>query len=386
MRILHTADWHVGQGIRGRSRADEHRNVLNEIAEIAERDGADLVLVTGDQFHTGAPSPESERIVYEALMKLASTGAHVHVVAGNHDSPRRLQAVAPLLKLANVTASWTPSRPAHGGVVDVTIKRTGERVLIASIPFLSKRTILRADDLMNLDASQHEGKYRERYRQIVRVLTKDFGHEAVNLIAAHVTTQGGARVGGERESQSILDYVVPATVFPTNTHYVGLGHLHGVQRIDAGAPVWYPGSPLRMDFGDSSEMKCVLSIDAAPGKPAKVTRLKLKSGRDLVTWKGSLEQFKGQSSEMGDVFIRVRLTDARRPGLADEVRDLHPGVVEIMLVEQNSGDADDDQPRSVEDLYGSPRELFAEFLEEMGIDDDKLIGLFDELLEESHAS
>ena len=386
MRILHTADWHVGQGIRGRSRADEHRDVLNEIAEIAEREAVDLVLVTGDQFHSAAPSPESERIVYEALMKLASTGAHVHVVAGNHDNPSRLQAVAPLLKLANVTANWIPSRAEKGGVVEVVAERTSERALIASIPFLSKRTILKADDLMNLDASRHEGKYRERYRQIVEVLTKDFGRETVNLVAAHVTTQGGARVGGERESQSILDYVVPASVFPTNTHYVGLGHLHGAQRIDAGAPVWYPGSPLRMDFGDSSDMKCVLLIDAVPGKPARVSQVKLNAGRSLVTWKGSLELFREKSAELSDVFIRVRLTDPRRPGLADEVRDLHSGVVEIALVDQDSDKDEDDLPRSVEDLYGSPRELFAEFLAEQGIDDNDLTRLFDELLEEANAS
>ena len=86
VRLLHTSDWHVGKAIRGRSRADEHRAVLAEIAGVAEREAVDLVIVAGDLFDTAAPTPESERIVYRALLDLAAGGRPVVVVAGNHDS------------------------------------------------------------------------------------------------------------------------------------------------------------------------------------------------------------------------------------------------------------------------------------------------------------
>src|SRR5213596_2801936 len=102
MKLLHTSDWHVGKLLRGRSRADEHREVLAEIAGIAAAEEVDAVLVAGDLFDTAAPSPESEEIVYRALLGLAATGATVVVVAGNHDNPRRLSAVAPLLELGRV--------------------------------------------------------------------------------------------------------------------------------------------------------------------------------------------------------------------------------------------------------------------------------------------
>ena len=97
VKILHTADWHVGKTLRGRSRADEHRGVLDEIVAITRDEAVDLVLVAGDQFDRAVPSPESEQIVYDALLRLARTGAHVVVIAGNHDNPRRLAAVKPLL-------------------------------------------------------------------------------------------------------------------------------------------------------------------------------------------------------------------------------------------------------------------------------------------------
>ena len=103
MRFLHTGDWHVGKALRGRSQADEHRAVLAEVAAVAEAEQVDAALVAGDLFDTAAPSAESEQIVYEALLALARTGAHVVVVSGNHDNERRLQAVAPLLELGRVT-------------------------------------------------------------------------------------------------------------------------------------------------------------------------------------------------------------------------------------------------------------------------------------------
>ena len=104
----------------------------------------------GDQFDRPVPSPESEEIVYDALLRLAQTGAHVVVVAGNHDSPRRLAAVRPLLELTNMTVAPTVARPDDGGVVRAAT-RSGETACIALFPFQSKRGIVTAEALMGGD-------------------------------------------------------------------------------------------------------------------------------------------------------------------------------------------------------------------------------------------
>ena len=111
MRILHTADWHVGATLRGRSRADEHREVLAEIVAIAEERDVDLAIVAGDLFHHPAPGPESEQIVYEALLKLARDDRQVVLVAGNHDNPARVEAIRPLLGMAGIHAAGHPAPP-----------------------------------------------------------------------------------------------------------------------------------------------------------------------------------------------------------------------------------------------------------------------------------
>ena len=92
MKILHTSDWHVGRRIRGHDRSEEHRNVLAEMVGLADTNHVDLTVVAGDVFDTASPSPVSEEIVWRALLDLADI-APVLVVAGNHDSPNRLDAV-----------------------------------------------------------------------------------------------------------------------------------------------------------------------------------------------------------------------------------------------------------------------------------------------------
>ena len=137
MKLLHTSDWHVGKAMRGQSRADEHEAVLTEITAVAGAEAVDLVLVTGDLFETSAPAPESEAIVYRHLLGLAATGAKVVVIAGNHDNPRRLAAVTPLLALGQVTLLAEPAKADAGGVVRFETAN-GEKVNLALLPFVAR--------------------------------------------------------------------------------------------------------------------------------------------------------------------------------------------------------------------------------------------------------
>jgi hypothetical protein len=68
MRLLHTADWHVGKVLKGRARADEHASVLGELVELARIQDVDGVVVAGDVFDTGTPTPESQSLVLRALL------------------------------------------------------------------------------------------------------------------------------------------------------------------------------------------------------------------------------------------------------------------------------------------------------------------------------
>ncbi|MGH9186659.1 MAG: exonuclease SbcCD subunit D [Acidimicrobiales bacterium] len=382
MRILHTADWHVGRQLRGRSRVDEHRAVLAEIAHAAGEHEVDLVLVVGDLFDTAAPTAESERIVYRALLDLAATGATVVVVAGNHDSFRRLDAVAPLLALGRVVTRPVFARPDDGGVVEIRSRDGRSNTLVACLPFLSQRYVVQADDLMAGDAADHNLAYGERIRRLVASLTAGFGADTVNLVAAHAMVTGGLLGGGERLAHTIFEYAVPAAAFPPTANYVALGHLHRQQPIAGPCPIHYCGSPLQLDFGEGANDPGVLLVDAAPGRPARVTPLPLRAGRRLRTLAGTMSELASQAgaAETGDDWLRVVVRERIRLGLVDCVRELFPHCVDILIEPPDAGGAQG--APAVTRAGRSPHDLFAAYLADQDIDDVRLLAGFDELLDD----
>jgi exonuclease SbcD len=380
VKLLHTADWHVGKAIRGRARAVEHEAVLAEVAGIAEAESVDLVVVAGDLFDTATPTAESERVVYRALLDLAAGGRPVVVIAGNHDSAQRLAAVAPLSEASGVHVASSIRPPADGGVLEFTAD--GERTLLALVPFPSQRYVVTADHLLAGDAGDANQLYRDRVGRILAALTGGFRSDTVNLVAAHLTVMGGQLGGGERGAQTVFDYWVPAVAFPSAAHYVALGHLHRAQRLDGPAPLHYCGSPLQLDFGEVANEPSVNVVTARPGAPARVTPVALAGGQRLRTLRGTLAEVleRAAGPGMADAHLRVVLDEAARAGLADEVRAAVPAAVEVLLAAR---DDDRGERRADPDrLRRTPHDLFTEYLDGRDATDERVVRLFDELVDE----
>ena len=382
MKLLHTSDWHVGKPLRGSSRADEHRAVLAEIAAIVRAEDVDLVIVAGDLFDTATPAPESEEIVYRALLDLAATGADVAVIAGNHDNPRRLRAVAPLLGLGNVRVVTEPTRPGDGGVVALST-RDGTPVRLAMLPFVSKRGIVRAADLMDAEAFENAQRYSDRMRLLIDALCADFHADTVNILAVHAfvlgATTGG---GGERPAHVVEEYAVTAPAFPPSIGYGALGHLHRAQRVPAGPALHYCGSPLTLDFGEDEGRRQVNVVTIEPGVPADVRGVVLSAGRPLRTLTGSFDELValgGTLAVADDPWLRVVVRGARQAGLADEVRaTLGPAVVDVRV----DSPAHDRVRPTRDHRTHSPQDLFDEYLTTVGVDDARVRSLFGELLDD----
>lgn len=372
VKILHTSDWHVGRRIRGRDRSGEHRDVLAEITSIASDQEVDLTVVAGDVFDTSSPTAAAEEIVWQSLLDLSEISP-VLIVAGNHDSAQRLDAVAPLLRMGRVSVVGSPAKPDEGGVIE--IRDLGVRV--AMLPFVSQRGIVKVVDMMDSDPDQHAGAYHDRLRRVVEALTSDMGDGTVNLLVSHLTVYGAETGGGERKAH-IFGYAVPANIFPGHLSYVALGHLHRQQKVPNPGQVWYSGSPLQLDFGEVEDRKGVLLVQAEPGLPAKVTTIPLTSGTRLSTVAGTLEQVAAVADQVSDAYVKVILEEKGRVGLAEEVRALIPGAVDVVL----AGPEDPVRRGTEERRSLSPTEAFHRYLEERGQEDSKVEDLFAELLDE----
>jgi DNA repair protein SbcD/Mre11 len=386
MKLLHTADWHVGKVLKGQSRHDEHVAVLRHLVELADIEDVDAVVIPGDLFDSAAPNPVAQGLVIQTLLALRGDGRHVVALAGNHDNGQLLDAVyRPVLGELGIHLLGTPKRPDAGGMT--TFKtRSGETVNVAVLPFLSHRYAVRAAETLLRETSEHTPAYTRQVGEIVAGLTAGFTPDAVNIVMTHATLLGGRRGGGERDVQTSFDYELPATVFPTSAHYTALGHLHRSQDIDGSCPISYSGSPLAVDFGEEDNESVALVVSATPDTRAATCRIPVIGGRTLLTLRGTLDEVIAAGEQSGDAWLRVVLAEPARAGLGDLVREKLPNALEVQLDEDHKvrpGRARSDRPNRAD---RTPQELFADYLTECNIDDARLPKLFAQLLDEVTAA
>jgi exonuclease SbcD len=384
MRFLHTADWHVGKTLKGRSRLDEQEQVLREIVGIARAHEVDAVLVAGDLYDTAAPSAEAQKLVNRTLLGLARDGVEVIAIAGNHDHAATIDAYRGIAEKAGITLVGTIPR-VERGIVEFTARSTGERATVAVLPFLSTRIAVRAAEIVTGTPADHTNAYDRELRRILDRLTAGFRDDAVNLVMAHLTVLDGKMGGGERAAQSIFEYAVPAGIFPVEAHYVALGHLHRRQTMPAACPVHYSGAPLAVDFGEQENTPVVCVVEAAPGTPAAVTDVPIRAGRRLRTLRGTVAELSvlgemvgsadasSAGAPLGD-FLRVWVREPARAGLREEVMALLPNALEVRIDPEFAAPVAAARPSP--EPGRTPVELFSEYLAARGVADPRVAELF----------
>jgi exonuclease SbcD len=378
MRILHTSDWHVGKVLKGRGRHEEHIRVLAQIVEIARAERPDLVIVAGDLYDTAAPSPDSTRVVTRALSALRSTGAQVVAIGGNHDNGPALDALRPWAEAAGIVLRGAVRDRADELVVKGTTAG-GESWQLVALPFLSQRYAIRAAEMYELTAAEASQTYADHIARLIGRLSEGFAQPGtVNLLTAHLTVVGASAGGGEREAHTVMGYAVPATVFPSNAHYVALGHLHRSQQVIGPCPVRYSGSPLAVDFGEEENICSVAIVDVTAEQAARVRDVPVTSALILRTVRGSLAQL--ATVNLPDAWLRVYVRETPRVGLREDVQELLPNALEVRIDPDMMPDRAGE--RMAKRAGRSPRELFGDYLDSRGNVEEGVRELFDELYDE----
>jgi exonuclease SbcD len=352
--------------------------VLAGVIEIARSERPDLVLIAGDLYDTAAPTPAATRLVTRALSALRQTGAQVVAIGGNHDNGPALDALRPWAESAGITLRGAVSaNPAEHLITGETAD--GERWQLVALPFLSQRYAIRATEMYELTAAEASQTYADHIARLIARLAEGFDQpDVINLLTAHLTVVGASTGGGEREAHTIMGYAVPATVFPSNAHYVALGHLHRSQQVIGPCPVRYSGSPLAIDFGEEENICSVSIVDVTAHKAAKVRDVPVSAALTLRTVRGSLEQL--ATVDLPDAWLRVFVREVPRVGLREDVQELLPNALEVRI-----------DPDMVPDVAGArmaqragrtPRQLFGDYLDSRGTAEEGVRELFDTLYDE----
>ncbi|KAI7260194.1 hypothetical protein KC345_g10123, partial [Hortaea werneckii] len=382
MRILHTGDWHLGRTLEGRSRQREQEQFVDELVEIADSSGADLILMAGDVYDSVNPPAAAEQLFYEAAARLTAGGRPLVVISGNHDQPERVASVSPLVRRQGITLVGMPTSEP----VTVHAARTGEIAKIAALPYPSEA---RLGELLAGDSGEAELRlaYSARVGRLMNLLGREFTPQTVNLAMSHIYVLGGVESDSERPIQVGGAYTVDPSALSCGAQYTALGHLHRAQRVKGDGMIRYSGSPLAYSFSEAGQAKSVALIEVAPGGEPVFEEIYLRCGRPLVNWKsaGGLQEVYGWLDEGRDegafIDLELRLTEAMSMNDIQRLRKSREGIVHIRPV----------YPQMEQELEETARsrmpvqELFRKFYQRQtgGAEpEDSLIELFLELAEE----
>ena len=247
LRILHTADWHIGQTLRGYARDREHRTVLNRVVAIAAEQEIDCLVVAGDVYDAHHPSATSQSLLYDTLAELSRVRPNLTtvLVAGNHDSASKLEAPHSLLSAFNIHVVGNVRR--QEGTIDVSrhlipVRIGGDiaaHVLAVSYPTAACLPPLTTEE----DGSPIARAVRSMYDELWSGTRHRHGGVPI-IVTGHCHVAGGVESeGAERRILVGGEHAVGHDVFPADASYIALGHLHRAQHVGH-AGVRYCGSLL----------------------------------------------------------------------------------------------------------------------------------------------
>jgi len=275
MRLVHTADWHLGHAMAGHSRASEHAQFLSWLTETLERDAVDGLIMCGDVFDHGHPAAAAQRQLYTFLADVRRRLPSLAIVfiGGNHDTAARLDAPGPVLDAVGVTMIGGLPRDNGNVCIDrcVVPLRCGTDVEVAAIavPFL------RAPDLSLLSSGERvvvDGTRVVVERAVERARALYPGVPIVAL--AHCELEG-ARLSLSSERPLFGGkHALPADLFhDAGVDYAALGHLHLAQFLGTDGRARYSGSPIPMSMAERDYAHQVVVVDVEPARVAVTKRL-----------------------------------------------------------------------------------------------------------------
>lgn len=272
MRVLHTADWHLGRALYGRKRDQEFKAFLDWLVAIIHREKIDVLLIAGDVFDTSAPSNRAQSLYYKFLCQIANDSCrHVVVIAGNHDSPTFLEAPKELLKTLNVHVVGAVSDDLHDEVITLWNEDKPEAIICA-VPYLRDKDIRQLEAGENIDDKNLkllEG-VKSHYHEVCQIAEQQQlawiseGLPKVPIIGmGHLFAAGGQTMDDDGVRELYVGSLahVSGDVFPKSLDYLALGHLHVPQVVGGMAHIRYSGSPIPMGFGEANQKKQLLMIE-----------------------------------------------------------------------------------------------------------------------------
>lgn len=289
IRILHTADWHLGQTFFGYDRTEEHEVFLNWLAEEIRQKEIDALIIAGDVFDVSNPSAASQSMYYQFIYRVTAENPYLQIVivAGNHDSAARLEAPLPLLQAMRTEVRGVV-RKLEGGEIDydhltVELKnRKGEvELLCMAVPFLRQGDY----PAVQTEGNPYAEGVRELYAQLLQRLWKRRTENQAILAIGHLQATGSEIAEKDYSERTVIGGLecVSPEAFSEQIAYTALGHIHKAQRVSGRENVRYAGSPIPMSFAEKHYHHGVVMVTFDGGCAVDIERLECPKLIPLVS-------------------------------------------------------------------------------------------------------
>ena len=278
IRILHTADWHLGQTFFGYDRTQEHEHFLDWLAGVLTKNKIDVLIVAGDVFDVSNPSAASQRMFYRFIHRVTTENPRLQlvVVAGNHDSAARLESPLPLLQEMRTEIKGIVRK--QNGKIDyehllVELKNAAGEVeaLCLAVPFLRQGDY----PVVETEGNPYAEGVKELYARLLKYALKKRTDGQALVAVGHLLATGSEIAEKDHSERIIIGGLesVPPESFPEQIVYAALGHIHKAQRVSGRENIRYAGSPLPMSFAEKHYHHGVVKVTLDEGWAVEIEKL-----------------------------------------------------------------------------------------------------------------
>ena len=319
MRLIHTADLHIGNSMHDIDRVNEYKSFFTWFKELIVAQKADALIIAGDVFDTPNPSNEARKLFYEFLASLLTTDCkNIIIVGGNHDSGLMLDTQSELLKALNIQIVGSLANHSTDDVIYEMKGSDGQPIAIcAAIPFVREPELRQYAE--GSDESFATLSNKALYGKACQKALELRGERLIPIIGTghlYAANLEGRLNGSDQSMESLKGHGLRDIVgnlgnvgpeaFPDEFDYIALGHIHYSTMVNKNPKIRYSGSPFVLGFDEAEMAHHVLSVELEAGQLPVVEKI-------VVPQILHFKSIKGSADEIANELTQLNLTGYEEP-------------------------------------------------------------------------